>query len=243
MESSSSDTMIRLTPTNYNMWKPRIEDLLSLKDLAEPLFNKGAKPAEKKDKQWANMNRKTCFPHVTQEQSAYSLWEKLESMYQAKTARNKTLLMRRLVNHKLNGGTSVTEHTNEEQAILLLSSLPDSWETRVVTLSNSTPNGNVTMQMVTNALINEEAQRREAKTNHYGHKKRDCRKFRREQPQISQDSNKEDGETMVTMSSDIALVTYGEETCLHVGSQDIEWVIDTAASFHATPHQDLFMNY
>ena len=186
MESTSSDTMIRLTPTNYNMWKPRMEDLLNLKDLAEPLFNGGAKPAETKDEEWAKMNRKTVaqirqwidhsvFHHVVQEQGAYSLWEKLESMYQAKTARNKTLLMRRLVNHKLRGGTSVTEHTSqfqdlvnqlsasgwilkdEEQAILLLSPLPDSWETLVVTLSNSAPNGKVTMQMVTDALMNEEA--------------------------------------------------------------------------------------
>ena len=65
-------------------------------------------------------------------------------MYQAKTARNKALLMRRLVNLKLQSVTSVAEHTSEfqslvnqlsavelqlgdeEQALLLLSSLPDS---------------------------------------------------------------------------------------------------------------------
>lgn len=45
------------------------------------------------------------------------------------------------------------------------------------------------------------------------------------------------------MSSDIALVTCGEEACLHVGTNDIEWVIDTAASYHATPHRDLFTTY
>ncbi|KAI3701153.1 hypothetical protein L2E82_45798 [Cichorium intybus] len=104
------------------------------------------------------------------------------SMYQAKTACNKTLLIRRLVNHKLRSGTSKAENTSqfqglvnhlssaewvlkdEEQAILLLSSLPDHWETLVVTLSNSAPGGKVTMEMVTDALMNEEARRKEAGT-------------------------------------------------------------------------------
>ena len=39
-------------------------------------------------------------------------------MYQAKTARNKALLMRRLVNMKLKSGTSVAEHTSEFQSLV-----------------------------------------------------------------------------------------------------------------------------
>ena len=88
------------------------------------------------------------------------------------------------MNHKLRSGTSITEHMSqfqdlvnqlgaaewclkdEEQAILLLSSLPESWETLVITLSNSAPGGKVTMEMVTDALINEEARRKEAGTDH-----------------------------------------------------------------------------
>lgn len=309
-----------------------MEDLLNLKDLAEPLENKGVKPTTKTDDVWTRMNKKTVaqirqwidhsvFHHVSQESNAYKLWEKLESMYQAKTARNKTLLMRRLVNHKLRSGTSITEHMSqfqdlvnqlgaaewcledEEQAILLLSSLPESWETLVITLSNSAPGGKVTMEMVTDALLSEESRRKEAGTDHsyalvsenrgkyegrtkgrgrsrgrgqsrgrsvergksqernkfadyskrfngncnycgiYGHRKKDCRKMLKEQSQTSEGSNKDAGETMVIVSSEIALVFSGEETCLHVGNHDIEWVIDTAASFHATPNRDLFATY
>ena len=83
------------------------------------------------------------------------------------------------MNLKLQSGTSVAEHTSEfqslvnqlsavelqlgdeEQALLLLSSLPDSWETLVVSLSNSAPNGRLTMSMVKDALINEEARRKD----------------------------------------------------------------------------------
>ncbi|GFZ11016.1 hypothetical protein Acr_22g0004140 [Actinidia rufa] len=100
-------------------------------------------------------------------------------MYQAKTSRNKALLMRRLVNLKLQRETTVAEYTSEfqslvnqltsvdlqfddeMQALLLLSSLLESWETLVVSLSNSAPNGKLTTSMVMDALFNEEARRRE----------------------------------------------------------------------------------
>ena len=50
---------------------------------------------------------------------------------------------------------------NEMQASLLLSSLLDSWETLVITVSNSTPNGILTMASVNDSLLNEEARRKE----------------------------------------------------------------------------------
>ncbi|CAL5322839.1 unnamed protein product [Camellia sinensis] len=53
------------------------------------------------------------------------------------------------------------ELEDEMQALLLLSSLPDSWETLVVSLSNSAPEGKLTMGMVTDALFNEEARKKE----------------------------------------------------------------------------------
>ncbi|KAF8413693.1 hypothetical protein HHK36_001685 [Tetracentron sinense] len=84
-------------------------------------------------------------------------------MYERKTASNKAFLIRKLVNLKYKEGNSIAEHLNEIQsivnqltsmemvlddelqALLLLSSLPDSWETLVVSLSNSAPDGIVTM--------------------------------------------------------------------------------------------------
>jgi hypothetical protein len=70
------------------------------------------------------------------------------------TAQNKAFMIRRLVNLKYKNGQSVTEHLSnfqgllnelstmklvlddEVQALLMLSSLPDNWETLVVSLSN-----------------------------------------------------------------------------------------------------------
>ena len=50
---------------------------------------------------------------------------------------------------------------DEMEALLLLSSLHESWDTLVVTLSNSAPGGKLTMKTVTNNLLNEEARRKE----------------------------------------------------------------------------------
>ena len=52
------------------------------------------------------------------------------------------------------------ELDDEVQTLLLLSSLPDSWETLVVSLSNSAPNGVINVYMVKD-MFNEEAKRKE----------------------------------------------------------------------------------
>ena len=83
------------------------------------------------------------------------------------------------MNLKYKDGNSVTEHLSnfqgllnelftmklelddEVQALLLLSSLPNTWETLVVSLSNSTPNGVITINMVKNIMFNEKARRKE----------------------------------------------------------------------------------
>ncbi|CAL8169104.1 unnamed protein product [Prunus armeniaca] len=76
--SSSSATMLKLTTSNYSIWKPRMEDILYCKDLYEPFQLLGQKPAEKSDDAWSIMNRKavrqirqwvdqSVFHHVAQE--------------------------------------------------------------------------------------------------------------------------------------------------------------------------------
>jgi hypothetical protein len=50
---------------------------------------------------------------------------------------------------------------DELQALLLLSSLPNSWETLVVSLSNSASNGVLQLAMVKDSLFNEETKRKD----------------------------------------------------------------------------------
>ena len=53
---------------------------------------------------------------------------------------------------------------DELQALFILSLFPESWETLVVSLSNSAPNGVVSMEQVTMSILNEELRRRNAGT-------------------------------------------------------------------------------
>ena len=101
-------------------------------------------------------------------------------MFERKTSQNKVYYIRKLVNMKYQEGASVNEHLSkfqdcvnrlatmklaldeELQALILLSSLPDSWETLVVTLSNSAPNGVISLSTVKDSMLNEELRRRES---------------------------------------------------------------------------------
>lgn len=50
---------------------------------------------------------------------------------------------------------------DELQALLMLSSLPKSWDTLVVSVSNSAPDGKLTMDMVKDRMLNEESRRKD----------------------------------------------------------------------------------
>ncbi|CAL1407623.1 unnamed protein product [Linum trigynum] len=99
-------------------------------------------------------------------------------MYERQSAQNKASLIQRIVNLKYKDGHSASEHLSdfqelvnqlttmklalddEVQALLFLSSLPDSWETLVASLSNSAANGKLTMGFFKDSMLNEEARRK-----------------------------------------------------------------------------------
>ena len=155
-DNEGAGTMIKLDSTNYSIWKSRMEDLLFCKDLYDPIEEKGVKPAAKSDGDWKKINRKTIgvirqwidqsiYHHVSGETLAYNLWKRLSELFESKNSLNKAFLIRKLVNLKYKDGSSVAEHLSSFQnmvnqlttmeivlddellALLLLSSLPDSW--------------------------------------------------------------------------------------------------------------------
>ena len=149
-----------------------------------------SKPDKMEVKDWENLKRKTLgtirqwvdisiFNYVSQESDPYELWKKLEGLYERKTAHKKASLIKRLANLKLKSGKSVSEHLNdfqdiinklttvkvvlddELQALFLLSSLPDSWETLVVTIGNSAPDDVLSLDVIKDSMFNEEIRRKE----------------------------------------------------------------------------------
>ena len=53
------NTMIKLSTSNYLIWKPMMEDVFYCKDLHDPIESDSAKPSDMSDRDWEKSNRKT----------------------------------------------------------------------------------------------------------------------------------------------------------------------------------------
>ncbi|RDX88688.1 hypothetical protein CR513_29687, partial [Mucuna pruriens] len=96
---------------------------------------------------------------INNEIHARTLWKKIESFYASKCGNNKLFLLNSIVSLKFKERTSLSDHLNEFQRIidqmsrmcikfedkilglLLLNSLPESWKTFKVFITNSVSNG------------------------------------------------------------------------------------------------------
>ena len=77
-------TMIKLSASNYSIWKLIMEDILYCKDLHDFIEGDSAKPSETSNEIWEKLNRKTIgcirqcinmnvFHHVSQETKVEAL--------------------------------------------------------------------------------------------------------------------------------------------------------------------------
>jgi len=153
--------MVSLNGSNYALWKGKMEDLLYVKKYHEHVFV-AVKSKDKTDDEWTLLHRQVCryiddniLNHISGENNAKSLWDKLEQLYAKKTGNNQMFLIKKMLGLKLQKGTLCADHLNtfqgimnqlssmgikfddEIQGLFLLGSLPDSWETCRMSLSNS----------------------------------------------------------------------------------------------------------
>ena len=152
-----------------------IEDLLYQKKLYLPLGGIKNKPEEMKDEEWEVLDRTTLGTirltlassvafNIVNEKTTLDLMNALTKMYEKPSASNKVFLMKRLFNMRMVDGSSVAEHLNsfntvtnqlasvgikfddEIRALLMLSSLPDSWDGLVTAVSNSSGNAKLVFE-------------------------------------------------------------------------------------------------
>ena len=92
MEKADSG-MIKLKTSNYSIWKTRMKNVLYCKELFESIECMIYKSVTTTEDEWNKLNRKTIgqirqwadqsiFHHVAKEVHAYSLWQKLESLWE-----------------------------------------------------------------------------------------------------------------------------------------------------------------
>ena len=155
----------RFESTGFDLWKERMQGILFLKECEGALA--ATKPDAMTEADWPNLNRKAIIyikMAVVDEilvdlkalPTAYEVWEKLKAMYETTTPVNQVHLMHKLVSMQLDEAKSAVEHLSlftgtlsqlqdsglplfddKLKAIFLLMTLPDSWETLVVSLTNS----------------------------------------------------------------------------------------------------------
>ena len=103
MEEQNSVGMIKLTSTNFSVWKRKMLDLLICRDLFRPVEGM-TKPTTMSDEDSKILHRKAAatirqwvdnniFHHIAEENDAQKLWKKLEAMFEKGTSRNKALLI------------------------------------------------------------------------------------------------------------------------------------------------------
>ncbi len=151
-----------------------MEDILYYKDLHDPIEGNSAKPSSMSKKECEKMHRETTGVSDSVSKLVCSI------MYLMRQIKANTLFaIRKLVHLKLKEGRSVVEHLSEFQdlvnqltrmnlmigdelqALLFLSSLPNSWDTLVVSLSNFALNGILQLAVVKENLFNEETKRKD----------------------------------------------------------------------------------
>lgn len=182
--------MMKLTSSNYWIWKSRMKDFLICNDLCEPIYGDESKPSDMSAEDWEIMSRETVahirlwidkslFLYVSHETNAHSLWKKLESMFERKTVLDKLSVITRLMNLKYKDDcSSIMEHmskfhrlvnqlksmeivlNDEVKALWLMATLPSSWDPLIESLSDSAPKGVLTMDMVIDGMLKEEAMRK-----------------------------------------------------------------------------------
>ena len=112
--------MMVLNSHNYSHKKIKMDDLLIVKDLYEPIDIQEI-PTGVLESEWKLLNRKvvatirqcvdvSVLQHVANDKNAYDLWHKLSRLYERKNALNKASLMRKLVRLKYIDGDSIVVH-------------------------------------------------------------------------------------------------------------------------------------
>ncbi|KAL5752812.1 hypothetical protein ACOSQ2_023319 [Xanthoceras sorbifolium] len=284
---------------DFGFWKMQIEDYLYQKKLYQPLL--GKKPDDMKEEDWnlldrqalgvirLTLSRNVAF-NIVKEKTTAGLITALSNMYEKPSASNKVHLMRRLFNLRMAEGASVAQHLNEHntittqlssveiefdeevRALILLSSLPDSWNATVTAVSSSSGNNKLKFDDVRDLVLSEEIRRRESgeassssalQTESRGRtSERSSYRSRLKSRRGKSRSGKKDfscyncgkkghfkrdcrAPKKDTGTQESANVTEeaGDAMILSVNSPIESWILDSGASFHATLCREIMENY
>ncbi|VFQ84433.1 unnamed protein product [Cuscuta campestris] len=246
------------------------------------------------DANWAGLDRKAMSVirlsltknvafNILKEMTVKGIMEALSNMYEKPSAANKVFLIRELVNTRMKNGTLVTEHINklnsilarlslvgikfddEVQALLLLSSLPNSWSETVTAVTSLAGPDGFTFEKIRDFVLGDDVRRRSSgesseESLNIVRGRRNNRgsgsKNRRRSQSNTRDSSgvtcwkcnevghfrnqcpKEDKQVNIAEGS-----TSDEDLFICCAESNVDsWVMDSGASFHATHSGEALQN-
>ncbi|RDX75395.1 hypothetical protein CR513_44726, partial [Mucuna pruriens] len=123
---------------------------------------------------------------------------------------------------------------DEILGLLLLNSLLESWETFKVSITNSTPNGVVSLQMVKDSVLNKEM-RRKAQGSSSLSEENKGKKGKSKKKNDDDDDDDDDDDRVTTITCDDLIILRDFES--------INLIIDSGATQHVTPRKEFFTPY
>ncbi|CAM9000198.1 unnamed protein product [Rhodiola kirilowii] len=250
----------------------QIEDYLYGKDLHQPLDEKSK---DMKDEEWKLLDRKAMSAvrlslsrevahHTVKSKTTKEMMETLSALYEKPSASNKVHLMRRLFNLRMAESTTVAKHLSEFnmtiaqlssvkiefddeiKALILLSSLPESWSGMVTAVSASAGKAKLELDEVRNLIVSEEIHRRESGSSsglalNAGNRGRS--EFRSKVKCWKCDGVGHYKSECKAQSANAATEEIAKALILSVSSPLESWVLDSGASFHSCSNADIMKHY
>lgn len=179
----------KLNGSNYQIWKYKIELILTKEDLWDIVSN-DLPEGIARDAAWEKRNGKAKatiglsvednqLGHIRKETTAKAAWNALQSYHEKSTLTNKVFLLKRLCRMQMNDNGNMEDHVNimmdvvnQLEALgeklkddlvvaLLLCSLPDSYDT-LITALESRADADITLDMVKAKVVSEYKRRSES---------------------------------------------------------------------------------